>query len=760
MSLSRYKQFDLSGGLQNATSFLMKKGNELADLRNGRFGVELGSIVRRLGHDRVGSTFGAGGQNTPTGGFVAKYATGNVRFVAVNNSGNTATIVRTQPTSGGSWTTLSSIPTIPVNAKVNFFLFLDEVYVSGWDPATGDPITPFNVNSALSVSLTRNILDMPACRYIAEFGGALYAANVKIGSTRFRDRAYKSSGPLGFITTVNSAQAGALTQITVDSARYLKVGMAIDLYRAGTSTKAYDFDITAVDKSLNKITMSPSTQAFTISNVNAATDVITVPSTTYLPTATPVQISSTSGVPGGLTAGVTYYVINVSSTTIKLATTSGNATNSVAIDITSAGATQTFATGAVNTGTDIITLGNTTALSTGMPIVFTSTTTVPAGLTSGTIYYCIVLSSTTIAAATTVANAEAGTKIDITSVGAGTHTITSGAHTIGQYYTLADNDELWLDGRKDTLNIMWNKDYPTPETADWTATLPGIDSSNEITGVGKSSNRLFLFTKNSGQKFDGANTVTYNNSVGCIAPGSVKNIDDDWIVWLDAKGRVWARNESNGQQEYISRGIYKKIMKYITATNLTNATAVVNNNLYYLYLGQNDVGNGNEYIRVVYSFDDNVWAVDRLARPALYADNDDYSGEMKPYFWCNDGYLYIDDTGNLDYDVEIPLEVELGRDNFGGVQLKKFDGCFVYSEDAAGMTVKVSVGGKQAKTVGQITEDECYMKFPERGEDQLPRGSSINAFITGSSTGDPQKIQGIEWYFTSEEEVPSDRRPT
>jgi len=132
---------------------------------------------------------------------------------------------------------------------------------------------------------------------------------------------------------------------------------------------------------------------------------------------------------------------------------------------------------------------------------------------------------------------------------------------------------------------------------------------------------------------------------------------------------------------------------------------------------------------------------------------------MKPYFWCNDGYLYIDDTGNLDYDVEIPLEIELGRDNFGGVQLKKFDSMFIYSEDAAGMTIKVSVGGKQAKTVGQITEDEAYIKFPERGEDQLPRGSSINAFITGSSQGDPQKIQGIEWYFTSEEEVPSERRP-
>lgn len=671
-NLTRYSQFDLSGGLQNATSFLMKKKSEIADMRNGRFGVELGAITRRLGHDRVGSTYGAGGQNTPTGGFVAKFSTGNVRFVAVNNSSSTATIVRTQPTSGGSWTTLTGLPSIPINSKVNFFLYLDEVYVTGWDPATGDPITPFNVNSALNVSTTRNINTMPACRYLVEYAGALYACNVKISSTRYRDRAYKSSGPLGAITFVNGAQSGVLSSMIIDSTRYIKSGMALDIYDAGTETKLYDITVTAVDKSLNKITFTP-------------------------------------------------YSL-------------------------------TFATGAVDVTNNIITLSSATLFPTGTPLTITSTTTVPGGLVSATTYYSIYQSATTIKLATTAANASAGTAIDITSQGTGTH-------TINLSYVLSDNDELWLDGRKGTLNIMWNQDFPNPEESDWTATLPGTDSSNEITGVAKSSNRLFLFTKNSGQKFDGANTVTFNNAVGCISHGSIKNIDDDWTVWLDAKARVWARNESNGQQEYISRGIYKKIMKYVPAANLAAATAVVNDNLYYLYLGSVDVGNGAENIRVVYSFDDNVWAIDRLPRQALFADNDDYTGVNLPYFWCDDGYLYIDSTGNLDYDKEIPLEVDLGRDNFGGVQLKRYDGMFIYSTNANGMTVKVSVGGKQARTVGEISEAECYIKFPERTEDALPRGSSINAYIHGSSPGDPPVIQGIEWYFTSEEDIPSGRRP-
>ncbi len=37
-----------------------------------------------------------------------------------------------------------------------------------------------------------------------------------------------------------------------------------------------------------------------------------------------------------------------------------------------------------------------------------------------------------------------------------------------------------------------------------------------------------------------------------------ESIDDDWLVWLTARGRVYARNEASSQQEYISRGISNK----------------------------------------------------------------------------------------------------------------------------------------------------------------------------------------------------------
>lgn len=58
---------------------------------------------------------------------------------------------------------------------------------------------------------------------------------------------------------------------------------------------------------------------------------------------------------------------------------------------------------------------------TGTRMRLTTTTTLPGGLATATDYYYIKLSDTTFALATTYANAVAGTKINITDAGTGTH---------------------------------------------------------------------------------------------------------------------------------------------------------------------------------------------------------------------------------------------------------------------------------------------------------------------------------------------------
>ena len=83
----------------------------------------------------------------------------------------------------------------------------------------------------------------------------------------------------------------------------------------------------------------------------------------------------------------------------------------------------TFATTDVDASTDIITMS--IDIPTGTKIVFTSTTTVPAGLTASTDYWCVRQGTTTIKVASSYLNAWSDTTIDITNEGTGTHTVTA-----------------------------------------------------------------------------------------------------------------------------------------------------------------------------------------------------------------------------------------------------------------------------------------------------------------------------------------------
>lgn len=180
--------------------------------------------------------------------------------------------------------------------------------------------------------------------------------------------------------------------------------------------------------------------------VNATTDQATCSSHGYS-NGDPIIVTSSTTLPAPLAESTEYYVIYVDADTFQFAATYGDAVDGTAINLTDTGTgthsvyakggganlnvwadystsdTQDFATTDVNTGTDEITL---TAhnLENFQQIQFTSTGSVPAGLTASTTYYLIVVDANTIQVATTYANAIAGTQINITDVGSGTHTLT------------------------------------------------------------------------------------------------------------------------------------------------------------------------------------------------------------------------------------------------------------------------------------------------------------------------------------------------
>lgn len=86
--------------------------------------------------------------------------------------------------------------------------------------------------------------------------------------------------------------------------------------------------------------------------------------------------------------------------------------------------TKTFTSAGTNTTTDVVT-STTHGLTTGLKVQLTTDDTLPTGLSLSTDYFIIVVSASTLAFASSLANALAGTKIDITGAGTGTHTITS-----------------------------------------------------------------------------------------------------------------------------------------------------------------------------------------------------------------------------------------------------------------------------------------------------------------------------------------------
>jgi hypothetical protein len=838
MNIQRWRQFDFSLGVQDATTWLLKKPNELERGINLKFTETVGGFQRRNGFSSVGDAFSTDTPDpaVPTGGHVAKFTTGSKRFVACNNDAGGATIIRVQDSGTGVWTTLAGI-TYPVNSIVFFLDYLDEVYITGFDPATGDPITPYNVDKTLDVSATRNILNMPKCYFIQEYLGLLYAANTKIGATRYPDRVYKSSPPLGAITFVQGAQTDPFAPVTLvdnvptmtaNSAPFGVAAASTEANAANQAFMAFD-DNTTTDGSgfFNKWTASTTTgwlrydfgsgnakvityysitgpegsisasinravKTWTFEGSNDGSTWTTLDTRTNEPAWSKLEkrVYSISN-----TTAYRYYRINVSANQgasdyvviveMELLTSTEGTKSmelkvdsvrylkpGMSIDIYKAGketklyditildvnkALNTitfdpyllqFATSDVDTTNDLITLSSTASFPTGTPIKIDSTGTVPAGLTSNTIYYVINASSTTVKLATSFSNALLGNAINITSQG-------TGVHRFKMSYVLGDNDEIWLDGRKGKLTMLWNTDYPTTETAEFLAIKPGTDSSNVISAVAKSSNRLFLWTKNSGTRWDGQNLIVFNNQVGCISHRSVANIDDDWLIWVDQNGNVRARNESSGQQENISRPVRNRYLRRLTLDQLKATSGVAFDNTYKLFLGTID----GENIRLCYDFDANTWSPERLGKKALIQATDDYTGTLKPYFFAENGKLYIDENGNLDDDKTIPIEAGTGRDMFGSEALKKYTGMMLITEHANGLKLQASVDGGQFKTIGRIDRPVCYIPFPENGDNVLPIGVSFDWQIKGSLEGDPPKVEGAVVYYTIEEDIPSERRP-
>jgi len=660
------RRFDFSGGMQTATSWLLRKSNEVALAINARFNNKLGALTRRRGYSSASNVLQA--NKSSLGLHEAKFSTGSKIYAATNNSGDTATQLKTLNTGTGAWSAQSMPNTIDPNTQLSMIDSLDEMYVAGKSTSTGVRMSPVNIKKDGTASASRNLVGCPACMFLVEFGGALYAINCTVNGTDYPDRAYRSSQALGAITYVQGVQVPTSTSsfvVLVDSVRYLKTSLALDLYQAGTDN-ALRSNVTpsAVDKSANTITITPTTGTFASTDVNTTTDVITV----------------------GSTIGA--------------------------------------------------------AIVTGRPISFTAGTTIPTGLTAGTVYYAIKVSSTTIKVATSYANAIAGTAVDITGAGSGTNTI---------YLGFNDNDEIWGTGRKGELAYYWNTDYPTTEDADFLHIPPGLGSDDDIIGYGKSNNRLFLFTKSAVLKWDNQNLVTVYPNVGLASFDSLQYVgDDSWMLWLDQTGRIRAYNDATGQREIISRAVWNDWLENVPTANAeASAASVDRENVYKLWVGNLTLNKRTGHWRFCYDFDGNDWWLELHTRGFTKSLNSDFGGSMATYFFDDTaGKLYKDNDGNLDDTATIPMFVQFGRSN-DGVELEKaYHGIYVFGTAVTGAEVKIILDNGDPVAVGELTGYTTKIALPR----DVENARDIDFELTHNGDGDAPEIEGIATYYDPQED--------
>ena len=810
-----YPRRDFSMAIQNASSWLSRQPNEIEDGRNLRFNEEIGAMVRRNGYVAAGDAFSASGKD-PVGFHTAYFTTGARQLVAVPAEDNSATLVKVQE-SNGSWTTIINNLPVDVDVYFTDYrdeVFVSG-YTTADDKPFQPRNIDKDLNVSLTRNLLfapwakyyvpyRGLLyatnvSISTDRYPDRF----YKSSAPTGAITFvrgdQDNTYVTSTLLNQVPTmtdytVPAGVVAASSEVNTDNRawRAFDRDSGNTRWLANTTTGWIRYDFGAGNAKVIRyyaITGQNDTATYrnplswTLDGSNDASSWTTLHSVASTPA---FSQNETRTFQTTNTTAYRYYRINItapqagtdyvgmkalalyatlsSSQPIQLnIDTARYVKSGMALDVYSPRGVfkrtlivdsvdkvnnniqfmpESWTISSVNATTDTITISDTTKLALGTQVRFNSSNTLPAGISPNVTYYSIPQSATTFKVAASYADALIGQAIDITGSGTGTHNVVLG-------YAFDNNDELWLSGRYGKLTTFWNTDYPTPDKADWSAVQPGADSSIKIVGAIESASRLFIFTENSTTRFDGTNPMLISKNIGCASMRSIKPLDDDWIVWLTPRGRVYARNEAGGQQEYISRGMYNKFFSKLSITQMRKAAAGITDGEYSVYVGLVD----GEPSRAVYDFGSNTWSVDQLSHPTLMYANSVSDGVIKPFFASDDGRVYQDDTGDLDGDKVILYKAVLGKTNYGSVNDKYFIGHNIYSQNAVGLKILISIDDNDPITVGEIMSDSGDIIYPTNGDREKFKGNTTNVIIQGTLAGPPQVIYTVDDYFTMAQEI-------
>lgn len=188
----------------------------------------------------------------------------------------------------------------------------------------------------------------------------------------------------------------------------------------------------------------PGTYKYAFTYVDSSGETLPGPQTTYAAgtiAALGVALSNIAKGPTGTTARKIYRTV-AGGSQLKLVATINDNTTTTYTDGTLDGSLGANAPTSSTTLVydDIRVTDSKITLTTGSPVVLSTTGTLPTGL-SATTYYVIDTGNNSYYLATSLANALAGTYVNITGVGSGTHTISSGAEVRYTCNGTFDTDE-------------------------------------------------------------------------------------------------------------------------------------------------------------------------------------------------------------------------------------------------------------------------------------------------------------------------------
>lgn len=148
----------------------------------------------------------------------------------------------------------------------------------------------------------------------------------------------------------------------------------------------------------------------------------------------------------------------------------------------------------------------------------------------------------------------------------------------------------------------------------------------------------------------------------------------------------------------------------------------------------------------------NAWWFEEHGREIRFQFNHTMNGYTKSYFTDETGGLFRDETGNTDAGQVIPMEIELGRNPFGGDERKTYMAVLVDAEQAVEAAVLYSIDGGQYEHLGQLTDEVNKFPFKTSRQPAL-EGRDISYKFVHSDSGAPPILNGLSTTYAIQERI-------